>query len=118
MAINQTEIDDAEELFSPIGCIRTRKMMGGLMIYADDLPFALYDPDSGYHLKVDDVTRADFEEEGIEPFTFEMKDGKIATMNYYPLPERCYDDPDELKIWGEKGLEAALRSKAKKRSKK
>ncbi len=93
-------------------------MMGGLMIYADDLPFALYDPDSGYFLKVDDDNRAEFEEEGIEPFVFTMKDGKTAQMNYYALPERCYDDPEELKIWGDLALGAALRAKAKKRPKK
>ena len=118
MAISQTEIDDAAELFSPIGRIRTRKMMGGLMIYADDLPFALYDPDNGYFVKVDNESRADFEAEGIEPFIFAMKDGKTAKMNYYALPDACYDDPQELKIWGDKGLAAALRAKAKKRPKK
>lgn len=118
MPISQTEIDDAIELFSPIGRIRTRKMMGGLMIYADDLPFALYDPDQGYFLKVDDMNRAKFEAEDIEPFTFEMKDGKTAKMNYYALPDRCYDEPYELKIWGKLALEAALRAKAKKRPKK
>jgi len=118
MPITQTEIADAEDLFSPVGVIRTRKMMGGLMIYANDLPFALYDPDNGYFLKVDDINRADFIEAGIEPFTFEMKDGKTAKMNYYALPELCYDDPDELEIWGRKAYEAALRAKAKKKPKK
>jgi len=50
MAITQTEIEDAIELFSGLGPIRTRKMMGGLAIYAHDVTFAMYDPNQGYFL--------------------------------------------------------------------
>lgn len=118
MAISQTEIDDAIELFSGLGPIRTRKMMGGLTIYAHDLTFAIYDPDSGYYLKSDDQTHQTFEEAGQSKFTFEMKDGKSATMNYYTLPEDCYDDPEALMRWARLSLDVAMRANAKKRPKK
>lgn len=128
MPITQTEIDDTVEMFAAqignaLGPIRTRKMMGGLAIYAHDVTFALYVPDEGYFLKADDVNRGDFDAEGLEPFTFEFTDketGKIrgGTMNYYALPERCYDDPDERIIWARGALDVALRAKAKKKPKK
>lgn len=118
MAITQTEVDDAIELFSGLGPIRTRKMMGGLTIYAHDLTFAIYDPDSGYYLKSDAQTHDLFEEAGVSKFTFEMKDGKSATMNYYAMPEACYDDPDELMLWARRSLDVALRAKRKKAAKK
>lgn len=118
MAISQTEIDDAIEMFSPLGPIRTRKMMGGLTIYAHDMTFAIYDPDSGYYLKSDAQTHDLFEEAGVSKFTFEMKDGKSATMNYYAMPEDCYDDPDALMYWARLSLDVALRANSKKKKKK
>ena len=118
MAISQSEIDDAIEFFSVIGPVTTRKMMGGLTIYAQDVTFAIYDPDSGYYLKSDAQTHDIFEEAGVSKFTFEMKDGKSATMNYYAMPEACYDDPDELLLWARRSLDVALRAKPKARKKK
>ena len=117
MAITQTEIDDAEELFSVLGPIRTRKMMGGLAIYAQDVTFSIYDPDQGYFLKSDKETQPIYEAEGLERFTFEMKD-KIASMNYYAMPEAAYDDPEVLERWARMALDVALRAKKPKRKKK
>jgi len=122
MSISQTEIDDAVEmfsgaLFSALGPIRTRKMMGGLTLYAHDLTFAIYDPDQGYFLKVDETNREDYLTEGLEPFQFEFKNGKSGTMNYYPMPERCYDDPEERSVWARKAVDVALRAHAKKSKK-
>ena len=118
MPITQTEIQDAIEMFSGLGPIRTRKMMGGLTIYAQDVTFAIYDPDQGYFLKSDDQTHDIFEDAGVSKFTFEMKNGKSATMNYYAMPDECYDDPDECLIWARRSLDVALRAKAKKKKKK
>ena len=118
MPITQTEVDDAVEMFSALAPIRTRKMMGGLSIYAQDVTFAIYDPDRGYYLKSDDLTHDEFERAGVEKFSFEMKDGKVATMNYYAMPEECYDDPDSLLTWARLSLDVALRAKRKKKNKK
>ncbi len=118
MAISQTEVDDAVDLFSPLGPIRTRKMMGGLTIYAQDVTFAIYDPDSGYYLKSDDQTHDLFEDAGQSKFSLEMKDGKTASMNYYAMPEDCYDDPEALLLWARRSLDVAMRAKAKKRPRK
>ena len=117
MAISQTEIDDAIELFACLGPIRTRKMMGGLTIYAQDVTFAIYDPVQGYFLKSDGQTQPLYEAEGLERFTFEMK-GKTASMNYYALPEDAYDDPDVLELWARRALDVALRAKKPKKKKK
>lgn len=118
MAITQNDIDMVMELFEPIGDIRVRKMMGGLSIYSADVTFAILTPEGVIYLKVDDHNRADFEAEGQEIFTMTSKDGKVGTMGYYTMPERCYDDPQQLEIWGRKALDVALRSKAKKKPKK
>jgi len=118
MAVTQNDIDMVLELFEPLAPIRYRKMMGGLTIYAADVTFAIYDPDEGIYLKSDDLTHQFFEDEELSKFAFEKKDGQIATMNYYPMPDRCYDDPEELEIWARRSLDVALRAKAKKKPKK
>lgn len=117
MAVTQNDIDMVLELFEPLAPIRTRKMMGGLTVFAMDVAFALYDPESGIYLKTDAINENDFFAEGLEKFSFEMG-GKIGTMNYYAMPEHLYDDPQELEIWARKSLDVALRAKAKKKPKK
>ena len=118
MAITQNDIDMVLELFEPLAPIKTRKMMGGLTIYSADVTFAIYDPDEGIYLKSDEETHVLFEDENLSKFEFAKKDGNVATMNYYPMPERCYDDPEELEIWARRSLDVALRAKAKNKPKK
>ena len=40
-----------------------------------------------------------FKAEGLEPFTYRAGNGKRAMMSYWRMPERLYDDPDELAAW-------------------
>lgn len=117
MAISQSFIDHAKELFAPFGDIRVRKMFGGAGVYCDDLFFALLDDDMVF-LKVDDETRGDFVKRGLSPFSYEMKPGERQEMSgYYAAPEEIFDDEDELKRWGTMALDAARRAaKFKKKS--
>jgi len=109
MAVSQSFIEQAEELFQPFGAVRVRRMFGGAGLYCDDLFFAIMD-DGAVYFKVDDKTRAAFEARGLSPFTFEMKDGSSATMSYYAAPEEIFDDEDELRHWTTLALDAARRA--------
>lgn len=112
-----------EELFEPFGSVRIRAMFGGAGVYADlpDGPvmFALIAFETLY-LKVDDGNRSDFEEAGTEPFVYESKDGKRNISSYYRCPDDLFEDPQAMKLWAQKALDAALRSgtKAKKKKRK
>lgn len=117
MPITPTEVEDAMAQFSMLGPIRTRKMMGGLTLYAHNVTFAIYDPDQGYFLKSDDQTHADFEAVGAAKFSMDTKDGKTLTMNYYALPDEAYDDPEICEHWARKSLDVALRAAAAKKPK-
>ncbi len=44
------------------------------------------------------------------PFTYPMKDGRVSTMSYYPLPDCTLESPHELQHWAKKGIAAALRA--------
>ncbi len=109
MAVSQSFIDQAEELFHPFGAIRVRKMFGGAGLYCDDLFFAIM-ADGAIYFKADDETRKVFVGRGLSPFTFEMKDGASASMSYYSAPEEIFDDEDELRHWTTLALDAARRA--------
>lgn len=103
-------MDYVKDLLAPFGDISIRKMFGGAGVYCDGAFFALLDDDEIY-LKVDDVSRAEFEARGLERFRFEMKDGRVETMSYYNAPEEIFDDAGELKRWIDLALGAAYRAK-------
>lgn len=117
MAPSASHLDHLKDLFSPFGVITIRKMFGGAGIYCDGQIFAIADDDDVW-LKVDDVSRAEFEAEGLKPFEVEMQ-GKKGTMSYYKPPDDIYDDEDALRHWTVLALAAAARSKkpAKKKAK-
>ncbi len=109
MAVSQSSIDEAKDLFRSFGEIRVRKMFGGAGVYCDDLFFAIMD-DGAIYFKADEETRALFEGRGLAPFTFEMKDGASASMSYYAAPEDIFDDEDERRHWTTLALDAARRA--------
>jgi DNA transformation protein and related proteins len=101
--------DDIQELFSAFGVVAVRRMFGGAGIYADGTMFALV-ADGVIYLKADELSTPVFERENLPPFTYETKDGKRGVMSYRRMPERLYDDPDELAIWAHAALAAAQRT--------
>ncbi len=110
MAASASYIEFIKDLFSPFGDISVRKMFGGAGVYCDGIFFAIIGNDDLW-LKVDDVTRAEFESHGLDPFTIEMKNGRTGAMSYYEAPEDIYDDADILKYWADLALSAAYRAK-------
>ena len=117
MPPSTSHLDFLKDLFSPFGAITIRKMFGGAGIYCDGRIFAICD-DEDVWLKVDDVTRAKFEEAGLKPFEIEMN-GKKGTMSYYKPPDDIYDDNDVLTYWTGLALGAAQRAaKPKKKTRK
>jgi len=85
-------------------------MFGGAGLYADGVMFGLLSRDVIY-LKADGETRSAFEREGSTPFGYQAKGGRRASLSYWRMPERLYDDPDELAVWAERALAVAQRSR-------
>ena len=102
------------DLFAPFGPVTVRRMFGGAGIYREGLMFALVF-DGAIFLKVDDASIPDFEREGSRPFVYTRakSPGKIgrASLSYWRLPERLYDDPDQLAVWADRALAIAQRKK-------
>ena len=100
-----------EELFGGFGPVTIRNMFGGGGVYHDGVMFALIADDTLY-LKADETNRADFEAEGMGPFTYTGK-RKPVSMSYWELPGALYDDPDAFSEWALKAFDVALMAKQK-----
>lgn len=104
------------DLFAQFGPVTVRRMFSGSGIFRDGMMFGLIVRDVIY-LKADDINVADFEREGCAPFTYTR--GKSSgrpsqhALPYWRLPERLYDDPDELAVWARRAFAAAERRKLK-----
>jgi DNA transformation protein len=101
--------DHINELFSAFRPVTVRRLFGGAGLYADGVMFAILSKDVIY-LKADDETRAAFEREESVPFSYQRREEKRAIMSFWRLPERLYDDPEELAAWAERALTVARRS--------
>src|SRR3954451_9266036 len=105
------------ELFSGFGPVTIRRMFSGFGISAEGTNFALA-LRSGVYLRADEQSIARFEAEGSKPFQYQTKPRTVTVNSYWQLPERLYDDPEELTGWARAALAAAQRAALAKLSKK
>lgn len=103
------------ELLQPLGRVSAKSMFGGHGIYHNDLMFGLV-ADSVLFLKVDKENKTQFEDKGLEPFSYSKK-GKEFKMSYYQAPEEALEDADDMLIWAQSAYQAALRSSKPKKKK-
>jgi DNA transformation protein len=61
------------------------------------------------YLKADERNAPDFEREKLGPFTYLRKGERASLSSYRRMPDRLYDDPDELAVWARDALAAARR---------
>jgi DNA transformation protein and related proteins len=101
------------DLFSDFGPVTIRRMFSGFGISADGTNFALA-LRGGLYLRADDQTIAQFEAEGSKPFQYQTRAKTVTVVSYWQLPERLYDDPQELTGWARAALAAAQRAAIRK----
>lgn len=105
--------DHLIDLFSEFGPISLRKMFSGFGITADGVNFAMA-LRAGIIFRVDDLTIPRYDAEGAKPFQYDTRNKTVVVNSYRHLPERLYDDPEELAEWAREALGAAKRAAAKK----
>ena len=86
--------DWIRDLFSDLGEITTRSMMGGLSVYADGRIFAAADRDGVLYLRAKGSLARDLSAMGGRPFVVTRPDGSEGRMGYVTLPEAALDDPE------------------------
>jgi DNA transformation protein len=110
---------DAEaigELFGEFGPVSVRRMFGGAGIFVDERMIGLVS-DGVIFLKADSETIPAFEREGQAPFTYPTKNGTHTLTSYWRMPDRLYDDVEELARWAHAAHSVALRAAVKPKKK-
>ena len=106
MAVSADYLAYVLDQLASLGRVRSRRMFGGVGLYADDVFFALIDSDTLY-FKVDDANRPDYTQRGCAPFR-PFPDDPTYSMSYFQIPADVLEDPDELLVWARKSVAAAL----------
>ncbi len=109
MAVSDEYKSFVMETLEPLGDIRIRAMFGGAGVYYRDLMFGLIASET-LHFKADDKNRSAFESEGMGPFVYNPPSGKTISMSFWELPERLYDEPEEMLEWAKAAIDAAVLS--------
>jgi DNA transformation protein and related proteins len=104
------------DLFAYFGPVTIKRMFSGFGVSADGVNFALA-LRGGLYFRADEQTIARFEAEGCKPFQYQTRTKTVTVGSYWQLPERLYDDPEDLSGWAKAALGAAQRSAIRKRPK-
>jgi DNA transformation protein len=97
------------ELFAEFGPVDVRRMFGGVGIFVEGRMIALVSRAVIYP-KADAETIPDFEREGLAPFSFATRNGERKLTSYWRMPDRLYDDEEELARWARAAHAVALRA--------
>src|SRR5687768_14294473 len=113
MSVSTQYLEYVLEQFASFTPVTSRRMFGGVGLYAEGLFFALIGDDTLY-FKVDDSNRADYLARRSQPFR-PFADDPTYSMNYFQLPEDVLEDTSELREWTRKSLAVAASASAAKR---
>lgn len=114
MPISSTEkefVNYVVDIMQSIGPVRAKGMFGGHGIFLEELMFGLI-ADGILYLKADKETENEFNEKGLEQFTY-YKKRKELKMSYYQAPEETLEDIEEMNTWARKAYNVALRAASK-----
>ena len=100
------------DLLQFIGLVESKSMFGGFGMFLEGLMFGLVAGNELY-LKVDTQNLQDYEDLGLQAFSFE-KNGRQIKMSYYQAPEEAMEDAELLSDWASNAYDAAMRAAAKK----
>jgi DNA transformation protein len=104
-----------DDLFEPFGPIRLRRFFGGEGIYADEMMIGMVFSDTIY-FKTDEESRKPFLAAKCKPFSFlKRSTNETVVTTWFSLPDRLYDEPDELAAWARAALAVAKAAPAAKK---
>ena len=100
------------EQLAPLGRVTMRRMFGKTGVFCDGVMLGMVTENTLY-FRVDDDNRVTFKEaESFPPLNY-AKGGSTIDLSFWRVPERLFDEPDELVTWARAALAAARRVAAK-----
>ena len=97
---------------APLGRVTLRRMFGKSGVFCDGVMLGMVTENTLY-FRVDDQNRETFREAQAFPPLNYAKQGEIIDLAFWRVPERLFDEPDELVSWARTALAAAHRVAAK-----
>lgn len=94
------------ELFDGLPGVSARAMMGGLALYSHGRVFCLVALGERVFLKAEGALAEALAAEGSERFEYTRKNGRVARMPYWTLPDPALDDPELACAWARRALDA------------
>jgi DNA transformation protein len=113
VAVSADYLNYVLDQLAPFARVTSRRMFGGVGLYANELFFALIDDDTLY-FKVDETNRADYLARGSVAFMPIPGDPSTQMSGYFQVPADVLEDSDELTVWARKSLSVAAAAAAKK----
>src|SRR5476649_2756324 len=112
MVASETYADFLREQLAPLGRLTLRRMFGKTGVFCDGVMLGMVTENTLY-FRVDDQNREIFAEAAsFPPLNYEKK-GSAIDLSFWRVPERLFDEPDELITWARAALAAARRVAAK-----
>ena len=102
------------EQLAPLGRLTMRRMFGKTGVFCEGVMFGMV-ADNTLYFRVDDDNQTVFAEAAsFPPLNYEKK-GSTIDLSFWRVPERLFDEPDELVTWARAALAAAHRVAAKRK---
>jgi len=101
------------DLFHAFGPIALRRFFGGEGLFSGDVMIGFVS-DERIYFKTNEETRRAYLAEKAKPFSFDKR-GETIVTGYYAIPERLYDEPEELARWAKRAFDVAVQSETVKR---
>ena len=114
MAASDSFAEFLREQLAPLGHLTMRRMFGKTGVFCDGVMLGMVTENTLY-FRVDDGNRVAFEEAAASPPLNYRKQGELIDLSFWRVPERLFDEPDELIEWARAALAAAQRVAVKNR---
>ena len=108
MVASEPYAEFLREQLAPLGHVSLRRMFGKTGVFCDGVMFAMV-TDNTLYFRVDDHNREIFKEAESSPPLNYAKGGAMIDLSFWRVPERLFDEPDELIAWARAALAAAHR---------
>ena len=112
MAVARERALEFAERMRSIGLVSVTRFFGGAGLVKDGRQFAFVIEGSLY-LRVDDLSRPDFEALGAAPFTYASRTKTVKVASYFELPDQIAGDSEALVRWAIRAVHASAVSKPK-----
>jgi DNA transformation protein len=112
MVASESFAEFLREQLAPLGRLSMRRMFGKTGVFCDGVMFAMVTENIVY-FRVDDQNRDALREAAIHPPLNYARKGELIDLAFWRVPERLFDQPEELMEWACAALAAAHRVAAK-----